>query len=570
MTTKTRAFAAATALALAASTALAQAQPAPAPDPHEWWRHEVFYEIYPRSFADSDDDGVGDLNGITSKLDYLEELGVGALWITPCFPSPQVDFGYDVSDYEQIDPMYGTLADFDRLVAEGKKRGIRIILDLVVNHTSDRHKWFVESRSSPASPKRDWYVWRDGKPDGQPPNNWVALFGSPAWKLDPTTGQYYYHFFYPEQPDLNWRNPAVEKAVLDVSRYWYERGAAGFRLDAVDTLYEDPALRDNPLLPGTDKFGRPKQDESHNRRLPEVHDALKKLRRVADQYGAVLVGETWTNDIDELKRYYGSGDEVQLPMDFMFAMVNKLSAPEFRRQVALVEGAGLWPVYVIGNHDIVRSWNRYGDGVHNDAIARVLAALYLTLRGTPVMYYGEELGMENNDPKSREDVKDPIGQLGWPLEKGRDGERTPMQWDSTEHAGFSKATPWLPVPESARTRNVAVESADGSSLLNLYRRLNGLRRSHAALREGEYVPLAEDDPNVLAYLRRTKDAAVLVALNMSASAQTLRAPLASHGVPSGPGQVLIGTARAARTALPLDAITLRPFEVVIADLTPAR
>lgn len=575
MTRKIPALAAAAALALFASPALTQkpappgktpAQPSSAADPHEWWKHEVIYEIYPRSFADTNDDGIGDLNGITSKLDYLQQLGIGAIWITPCFPSPQVDFGYDVSDYEQIDPMYGTLEDFDRLVAEGKKRGIRVILDLVVNHTSDQHQWFRESKSSKASRKRDWYVWRDGKPGGQPPNNWLALFGSPAWKLDPRTGQYYYHFFYPEQPDLNWRNPEVEKAILDVSRYWYEKGVAGFRLDAVDTLYEDPALPDNAIIAGTDKFGRPRQDEVHNRRLPEVHDALKKLRKVADEYGAVLVGETWTNDIAELKRYYGSGDEVQLPMNFMFAMVNKLSAREFRKQIALVEEAGVWPVYVISNHDIVRSWNRYGDGINNDAIAKALAAVYLTLRGTPVMYYGEELGMENNDPQNKEDVKDPIGRLGWPLEKGRDGERTPMQWDARLHAGFSRVTPWLPVPPSARRRNVRVETADADSILNFYKQLLALRRSNPALREGEYVPLLGNHPNVLAYLRRTKDAAVLVVVNMSTSLPTLVNVVADQGITARTGRLLAGTIYMKERLLPLDAIPLRPFQVLIIDV----
>src|SRR5262245_38195702 len=558
------------ALALSALPAWAQTSAVPAADPHEWWRHAVFYEIYPRSFADSNHDGFGDLNDITSRLDYLNDLGVGAIWIARCLPFPQVDFGDDVSDYEQIDPMYGTLADFDRLVAEGKKRGLRVILDFVVNHTSDQHRWFQESRSSRTSSKRDWFVWRDGKGQGQPPNNWVSTFGSPGWKLDPTTGQYYYHYFYPEQPDLNWRNPEVEKAMLDVNRYWYRRGVAGFRLDAVDTLYEDPALRDNPLRPGTDKFGRPNQDEIYDKKLPEVHDALKKLRKVADEYGAVLVGETWTNDIAELKKYYGQGDEVQLPMDFMFTMVNRLSAPEFRRQIAAVEAAGVWPVYVIGNHDIVRSWHRYGDGVNNDAIAKVMAALYPTLRGTPIMYYGEEIGMQNNDPARREDVKDPIGQLGWPLEKGRDGERTPMQWDATENAGFSTARPWLPVPASAKTRNVSTASADPASLLNLYRGLNALRRSNLALREGEYVPLAGNDPSVLAYLRRAKEATVLVALNMSGAVQTLRPDLTVHGVTVGAGRTLIGTRRPSATTLPLDAVQLEPFEVVIADLTPSR
>ena len=551
----------------AATKEAARAQAASTDDPHEWWRHEAIYEIYPRSFADSDGDGIGDINGITSKLDYLRDLGIGAIWITPCFPSPQVDFGYDVSDYEQIDPMYGTLESFETLVKEAKQRGIRVILDLVVNHTSDQHKWFRESMSSKKSPKRDWYVWRDGK-NGGPPNNWLSLFGSPAWKLDPATGQYYYHFFYPEQPDLNWRNPDVEKAILDVTRYWYERGVAGFRLDAVDTLYEDPALPDNAVIAGTDKFGRPKQDEAHNRRLPEVHDALKKLRKVADQHGAVLVGETWTNDIAELKRYYGDGDEVQLPMNFMFGMVNTLSAPAFRKQIALVEEAGVWPVYVISNHDIVRPWNRYGDGINTDAIAKSLAALYLTLRGTPVLYYGEELGMENHDPTRKEDVKDPIGRIGWPAEIGRDGERTPMQWTGGPKAGFTTGTPWLPVPPSAQTRNVLAQSKDPGSMLNLYRRLLGVRRRNPALREGEYVPLLPDDPNVLAYLRRTKDRAALVVLNMSTSIPKVDKLLAGQGLSSS-GIVLVGTSQVPGTKIALDTIRLRPFDVLIVDVGPA-
>jgi len=537
-------------------------------DPHEWWKQAVVYEIYPRSFADSNHDGIGDLNGITSRLDYLKDLGVDAVWITPFFPSPQVDFGYDVSDYEQIDPMYGTLADFDRLVAEAKRRGIRIVLDLVVNHTSDRHQWFLRSKSSRTSPYRDWFIWRDGKGEGRPPNNWYSTFGSLAWKLDPKTNQYYYHYFYPEQPDLNWRNPAVEKAIVDVTRYWYKRGAAGFRLDAVDTLFEDPELKNNPPLPGTDKFGRPNQDEIYDKKLPEVHDALKVLRKAADEQGAVLIGETWTSDIAELKRYYGDGDEVQLPMNFMFAMVNKLSPAEFRKQIAAVEGAGVWPVYVISNHDIVRSYHRYGDGKNDDAIAKVMGALYLTLRGTAVMYYGEELGMENNDPKRKEDVQDPIGKLGWPLEKGRDGERTPMQWDESANAGFTSGKPWLPVPPSYQTKNVAAESKDPASILNLYRGLIALRRSNIALREGAHVALAEKDDNVLAFLRKTKDAAVLVALNMSAQPQTLRPELAAHGSKAASAKTLVGTNRAAGADVALDGIALQPFEVIVAALTP--
>jgi alpha-glucosidase len=534
---------------------------------HPWWKHAVFYEIYPRSFADSNHDGVGDLNGITSKLDYLKNLGVDAIWITPFFPSPQVDFGYDVSDYENIDPMYGTLADFERLAKEAKARGIRIILDFVVNHTSDQHPWFIDSRSSRNSAKRDWYVWRDGKAPGSPPNNWNSTFGGPAWTLDPNTGQYYYHFFYPQQPDLNWRNPAVREAMFDVTRWWYQRGVAGFRLDAVNALFEDPALQDNPVLPGLNKFGDPNEENRYNSDLAEVHGVLRGLRALADEYGAVLIGETWTKDIGGLKQYYGDhSNELQMPMDLMFTTINKLSPPEFRRQIASVDAAGGWPVYVISNHDIMRSYVRYGDGVHNDAIAKLMAALYLTLRGTPIMYYGEEIGMENNDPVRKEDVKDPIGRTGWPQEKGRDGERTPMQWDATANAGFSSSAPWLAIPPSYRTHNVASELKDPSSILNVYRQLLRLRRGNAALREGEYVALNEDDPNVLSYLRKYKNQAVLVALNMSDSAQVVKFDLAPMGFSGKSARTLLSTQRGQAKVMPVSQIRLEPFSVYIGEL----
>ena len=303
--------------------------------------------MYPRSFADSNGDGVGDLKGITSKLDYLQHLGVDAIWITPCFPSPQVDFGYDVSDYEAIDPMYGTLADFDELVAKAKTHNIKIILDFVPNHTSDQHKWFLESKSSKTNPKRDWYIWRDGKGPGKPPNNWTSTFGGSTWTLDPTTGQYYYHYFYAQQPDLNWRNPEVRKAMLDCMRFWYKRGVAGFRLDAVDTLFEDPDLKDNPLLPGLDKFGFPNEHEIYNKKLPEVHDVMRDMRKLADEYNAVLIGETWTANVAELRDYYGEkNDELQMPMDLMLTQFPKLSAPQFREHITALEDAGGWPVFV--------------------------------------------------------------------------------------------------------------------------------------------------------------------------------------------------------------------------------
>ena len=530
---------------------------------HQWWKHAVFYEIYPRSFADSNNDGIGDLNGITSKLDYLQELGVDAIWITPCFPSPQVDFGYDVSDYENIDPMYGTLADFDVLASEAKKRNIRIILDFVVNHTSDQHKWFLDAKSSRTSAHRDWYIWRDGKGLGEPPNNWASTFGGSAWKFDPATNQYYYHYFYAEQPDLNWRNPAVKNAMFDVTRWWYKRGVAGFRLDAVDTLFEDPKLNDNPILrPGVNAFGDPIEEKKYNTKLPEVHDVLRELRKVADEHNAVLIGETWTADIAELNQYYGEGNnELQLPMDFLFMTVDKLSPAEFRKQIAAVDAASGWPTFVISNHDRARSYDRYGDGEHNDQIAKLMGALYLTLRGTPIMYYGEEIGMKTTPPTRKEDVKDPIGRTGWPQEKGRDGERTPMQWNGSENAGFTKGTPWLPVPPIYKTHNVAEESKDPNSVLTMYKNVLKLRHTNQALLEGSYKAINENDVNVLSYLRVYKDGGVVVALNMSSTPQKIKLELKNNGFASA--KSLVATEK---SEVKGNEVSLEPFGVFIGEL----
>jgi alpha-glucosidase len=544
----------------------AQGKPVDA-ESHQWWQHAVFYEIYPRSFADSNNDGVGDLKGIESKLGYLQKLGVNAIWITPCYPSPQVDFGYDVSNYENIDPMYGTLADFDHLAAAAKKKHIRIIMDFVINHTSEQHPWFLDSKSSRTSIHRDWYIWRDGKGDGLPPNNWISGFGGSTWQFDPTTGQYYYHYFATAQPDLNWRNPVVEKAMFEVTRFWYKHGVSGFRLDAVDLLFEDPDLRDNPVLAGRNEMGDPKTQEMYNDKLPENHDVLRRLRVVADENNAVLVGETYTASAAELKAYYGShNDEIQLPMDFMFCQVDKLSAPEFRRQIALVESTGGWPTYVIGNHDMERSYVRYGDGKHNDAIAKLMAALYLTLRGTPIMYYGEELGMTNNDPTRKQDVKDPMGITGWPGYKGRDGERTPMQWSDGPNAGFTRGTPWLPIPPTYKKYNVRSESRDPDSILEFYRHLLALRRQDRALLEGDYVPLNQDDSSVLSYLRRYQNEAVLVALNMSGSTQTVNFDLAQPGFSRARVKVLLTTLPLPPNAR-LEKASLEPFSVYIARLS---
>jgi alpha-glucosidase len=568
-------------IALVLSTG-ASPTPTPTPTPtsqrdaegHAWWQHAVFYEIYPRSFGDANNDGLGDLDGITQHLDYLKELGIDAIWITPCYPSPQVDFGYDVSDYQDIAPEYGGLEAFERLQAGAKQRGIRIIFDLVVNHSSDKHPWFLESRSSRTNPKRNWYVWRDGKKgsSNQPPNNWTAIFGGSAWQYDSATRQYYYHAFYPQQPDLNWRNSDVERAMLNVTRWWYRRGISGFRLDAVNTLFEDPQLRDNPTLPGRNAYGDQEQVRKYDDNLPENHVVLRQLRKVADERNAVLIGETWTADLQQLREYYGrKHDEVQMPMDLMFTQLGRmpgtpgqrLDAGVYRQHVAAMEASGEWPVYVVSNHDIPRVATRYGDGRHDDQIAKAIAAFYLTLRGTPVMYYGEELGMQNNDPQRKEDVRDPIGIKGWPREKGRDGERTPMQWSSGVNAGFNTgAKPWLPVPSSAATHNVDAESRDTGSVLSVYKAVLKLRHDNAAVREGGYVALNPSDPNVLSYLRRYQNDAVLVVINMSDHDQTARFDLAAQGLGGRTARPILQSVASGDLA----GVKLGPYGIYIAEL----
>jgi alpha-glucosidase len=516
-------------LSVGASAPTASAQ-TPTPSTHtqptgpEWWRHAVIYEIYPRSFQDSDGDGVGDIKGITSRLDYLHDLGIDAIWITPMYPSPGIDYGYDISDYTAIDPLYGTMAEFDNLVAEAKKRDIRVIMDFVINHTSDQNKWFLESRSSRDNPKRDWYIWRDGKNEtatdkGDPPNNWQSWFGHSAWQWDEKTRQYYYHYFYVQQPDLNWRNPEVHKAMDGVLDFWMKRGVAGFRIDAVSRLYEDPNLHDDPYLPGHNAYGDRNIQHKYTDDLPEVHDVLREVRSVVDTYPGdpVLVTEADEPNVQALTKMYGNGDEVQLPMDFQIADVNQLSAPRFRELFNQIENnsAHGQPEYFFSNHDQPRQWDRYGDGVHNDQIAKLMAVLELTTRGTPQMYYGEELGMRTTDPARVEDVHDPIGKLGWPKEKGRDGERTPMQWDAAAGAGFTTATkPWLPIPPSSAQYNVEAESKNSDSIFNAYKRLISLRKSEPALRDGVQVSIG-NDPDVFAYLRRTGDESIIVLLNMS-------------------------------------------------------
>jgi alpha-glucosidase len=555
--------------AIMAQTSAARSSDSP------WWKHAVIYEIYPRSFQDSNGDGLGDLNGITERLDYLQALGVDAIWIAPIYPSPQVDFGYDISDYENVDPQYGTLKDFDRLLAEAKKRNIRVILDMVLNHTSDKNKWFLESASSRTNPKRDWYVWSDGKDGGKPgpngkplpPNNWVSLFGGSAWEYMPQTRSFYYHKFYKQQPDLNWRNPEVEKAMFGAMQFWLDRGVAGYRLDAITTLFEDPKLRDEPVLGGVNAQGDPNLSDMYTNNLPEVHDVIRRMREMVAKYPGdrVLIGETYLPNTAELDKWYGGAkkDELQLPMDMNVGMLNKLDANTFRESLREVETEvhGSQPLLVFDNHDNIRSWERYGDGVHNVQIAKLIGALLLTTRATALMYYGEELGMVTSTPTRVEDVKDPIGRTGWPKEKGRDGERTPMQWDSSPQAGFStNASTWLPVASDYKTVNVQTELADPNSMLNWYRRLITLRREIPALRDGGMTMVDTANASVLSYVRTPPAGAkaVVVALNMTGQPQKIALDLGPAGISQRAVRTLLTNETSLREVT-TTSMTLPPF-----------
>jgi alpha-glucosidase len=543
-----------------------------------WWKYAVIYEIYPRSFQDSNGEGIGDLNGIIERLDYLQWLGIDAIWISPIYPSPQVDFGYDISDYEDIDPQYGTMADFDRLVAAARQRGIRVIMDMVMNHTSDKHPWFLESASSRSNPKRDWYIWRDGKPGGvppnNPPNNWTSNFGHSAWQYDARTGQYYYHRFYIQQPDLNWRNPAVEKAVFDTARFWLDRGVAGFRLDAIPSLFEDPTLADAKELPGLNVYGDRNQVTTLYDNLPEVHGVMRRLRSMVDTYPGdrVLIGETYLANVEELDKWYGGAkhDELNLPMDLQVGFIDTLNVTLFRKRIwdAETKIHGNQPLFVFDNHDNIRSWNRYGDGVHNDAIARILAAILFTTRSTAMLYYGEELGMTTTPPTRKEDVRDPVGLTGWPKAKGRDGERTPMQWDDTRNAGFSTAqTTWLPVAADYVSKNVAAEKSNPDSLLNWHRKLIAMRRADPALREGEMVMLDPTNPSVLSYVRKGTSGHpyILVAMNFTASPKTISFDPAKDNIP-GTAHTLLASHHSLEHQTTLNEIALPAYAVWIASL----
>jgi len=493
-----------------------------ASEPYLWWQKGIVYQIYPRSFQDSNGDGVGDLSGIMERLDYLQWLGVEAIWISPIYQSPMADFGYDISDYCSVHPLFGTLQDFDRLLAEVHKRGMKLILDLVPNHSSDQHPWFLESRASRDNPKRDWYIWKDAAPDGGPPNNWLSVFGGSAWEWDEKTQQYYYHAFLKEQPDLNWRNPELQQAMLDVMRFWLAKGVDGFRVDVMWHMIKDDEFRDNPPNPDYEPHQATYEQQIpiHSTDQPEVHEIVRMMRELLDQYRErVMIGEIYL-PVHRLVMYYGEDNRgAHLPFNFQL-----LSVPwEPRRLFSVIEEyetalpKGGWPNWVLGNHDQLRIISRIGPQQ-----ARIAAMLLLTLRGTPTIYYGEEIGMRDV-AIPQEEVQDPQG-LNMPdLNLSRDPARTPMQWDDTDHAGFSSVKPWLRVSHNYRRLNVKVQKLDAFSMLHFYKGLIELRQKEPALNAGDYKSVF-CDRQVIAYLRQSGTTRFLIVLNLTHRPAYFRPP----------------------------------------------
>jgi alpha-glucosidase len=536
---------------------------------HPWWQTGAFYIVYVRSFKDTTGDGVGDLAGLIEQLDYLSDtLGVDAIWVAAVYPSPMADFGYDVSDYTDILPLFGDLAIFDELIAQAHRRGLKVIVDYVPNHSSDQHPWFLESRSSRDSPKRNWYMWADSTPDGSPPNNWLSVFGGSAWEWDEVAGQYYMHSFLKEQPDLNWRNPVLKEAMFDVARFWLERGVDGFRIDCAHHIMKDPHMRDNPPNPApADTAYKPlgeydSQLHLYDREHPDVHPIWREFRQVLGVYSAehprAAFGEIHVFDWPEWARYYGEQlDELHMPFNMGLVGI-EWNVQAIRQVVDAIEAAilpGAWPNYMLDNFDESRIASRYGL-----AQARVAAMLLLTLRGTPMLCYGEEIGM-TNVPIPPELEQDPFGLRVPGL--GRDPYRTPMQWTPGPNAGFSAPdTPqlWLPLAADYQEVNVELQLADPTSILSLYRRLLSYRRATPAVQWGEYRPFDDVPEECYVYLRQADDQRVLVALNFSDQEQRVTLPVL------GEGRIAVSTHLDREDRISLGKLVLRGNEGVIVEL----
>jgi alpha-glucosidase len=523
------------------------------PTETSWWQKGLIYQIYPLSFMDSNGDGSGDLRGITCRLDYCRWLGIDTVWLSPIYPSPMIDFGYDISDFTDIHPLFGNLGDFHALISEARRLNLKVLLDYVPNHSSDQHSWFLQSRSSRSNPYRSWYIWRDPAPGG-PPNNWLSAFGGSAWEWDENTGQYYLHSYLKEQPDLNWRNADVQQAMLDVLRFWLDRGVSGFRVDSIAHLMKDLQFRDNPANPDWDPVTGPyfRYLPVHSRDHPDTRDVIRRMREVIDDYeDCVMIGEAYLS-LERVVAYYGAG--VHLPFNFAL-ITSPWTAREVHRIIRSYElllGPDQWPNWVLGNHDRHRIATRVGR-----AQARVAAMLLLTLRGTPTLYYGDEIAMQDV-PVPAELVKDPW-ELNVPsLGLGRDPERSPMQWDSSHHAGFSTAIPWLPVASDFTCFNVAIQTHEADSALNLYRRLIALRTEKPALHSGPYGEVLCDD-HVLAYSRQSGTERFLIVLNFTHEPRTFE-----HG--DLRGRIVLTTALDRNREPVAEILRLRSDEGVVVEI----
>lgn len=522
-----------------------------------WWKHGVIYHIYVRSFFDSNGDGIGDLGGLTQKLDYLQELGVDGIWLSPIYKSPMLDFGYDITDYRNIDPTFGTFEDFKELINAAHERGIRIIMDMVMNHTSIEHPWFQASKSAETHPKRDWYIWKKGR-KGAPPNNWKSTFGGSAWEWDEQTRQYYLHSFLKEQPDLNWRNKAMAKAFFQEIRFWLDLGVDGFRLDVINLIGKDKKFRNNPGILSFMNI----QKHLFTRNRGRSYKIVRKLRALIDSYeDKMLVGEILANPPGSstlAASYLGDGRDM-LNMAFDFSLIfRRWNASSYFRTIQkwhkVIPKKG-WPCHVLSNHDLYRSINRLGIGNNRFKKAKVAAVMLMTLRGTPFIYYGEEIGMENIKV-ARKDIKDPLGKKYWPLFSGRDRARSPMQWNTSENGGFSAAKPWLPVSKNYASVNVEQQQGQKDSLLNLYKKLIQLRKEQPELQRGKWIADIKGTNHTISYLRKYRGSQVLVILNFNN--QDKSTPL-----PAGTWHMLLST-HDHRVNVPLiTKLHLQPFEAII-------
>lgn len=526
---------------------------------YKWWQSGVIYQIYPRSFMDNDGDGIGDLRGIIEKLGYLKKLGVQAIWISPIYPSPMADFGYDVSDYTAINPIFGTMEDFDHLLMSAHKNNLKLILDFVPNHTSDKHPWFVESRKSLDNPKRDWYIWRDASDDGGYPNNWLSEFGGSGWEYDQQTHQFYYHAYLKQQPDLNWRNKEVQQEMFKIMRFWLDKGVDGFRVDVMWHMIKDDKFRDNPPNPNYSEDQSPyrKQIPAYSTDQPMVHDIVAKMRQVTDQYHErVIIGEIYL-PLEKLLVYYGKNNQgAHLPFNFSLVKL-PWEAKIIEAVINQYEGSlpkGAWPNWVLGNHDNSRVLRRVGK--HQAGVA---AMLLLTLRGTPTMYYGDEIGMDDV-PIPKEHLHDPQEKNIPGMGLGRDPERTPMQWDDSKNAGFTTADPWLPIMENFKTVNVQKQWNQPGSLLKLYRKLLKLRAHEAALHIGDYAPVLSGD-SLLSYIRSFDEKEFLIILNFTDSSEQF-----TINKPNWEGEVLISTDHSLINTIVRDNLTIKPNQGLLIQL----